>query len=436
VPRQKHLASEELTFDEIATIFSRLNTLAGLSISLAGGEPFLRADLGDIVRLLTNRGHPVYITTNGSLPERVEKMAQSLSAPHLVSLAVSIDGLGESHDAIRRIQGAFEKGMRTIEVAQEAGLAIQVVTVVHSGNVMQLPEIERYFRERGIPQVFNPLSSFPQAGEWYEEGFRYLYTEDEVARIVPFMNGHPTDVAYVVSCGRLQIRGRNCHAGETSVYIDPQGVVYPCLTIKEALSDERYRIGGLRDFDLNFDALWTSPEAWRVRMLVKKCVGCYSGCEVSREVDHHGWSVVVPPEELARYVPIPSRLWVGEPSASPFLPSGWHQAEGDHRWTKQRALAYLARQGSRLYLKALCSHPDLVQRPVEARITVDGKEVGRLRFQSSDANKFREHRFALPCGDGIAQITIEVDRTWQPSQALGSRDTRELGLAVQELRIE
>jgi hypothetical protein len=43
-------------------------------------------------------------------------------------------------------------------------------------------------------------------------------------------------------------------------------------------------------------------------------------------------------------------------------------------------------------------------------------------------NKFREHRFQAPGSGDVVEVTIEVDRTWQPRG-----DVRQLGLAVQEI---
>src|ERR1700688_5167275 len=80
---------------------------------LAGGEPFTRKDLPEIVRAFysNNRLESVYITSNGQIQKRllpdVARMLQE--CPKLnVTVALGIDGLKEQHDKIRQKPGSWE----------------------------------------------------------------------------------------------------------------------------------------------------------------------------------------------------------------------------------------------------------------------------------------------------------------------------------------
>jgi hypothetical protein len=114
---------------------------------------------------------------------------------------------------------------------------------------------------------------------------------------------------------------------------------------------------------------------------------------------------------------VPNPLLIGERRYEDFLSPGWYGIEDwppKVRWMSRQATGYLTRQGPLLYFKALCSHPDLVQRPVEGRVMINGQEIGCFCFELSDVNKFREHRFQAPGSGDVVEVTIEVDRTWQP----------------------
>ena len=58
-------ASAELTLDDIRLIGKKLNQLGTLIVSLAGGEPLIRNDLYEIIRILNAANHFPILITNG-----------------------------------------------------------------------------------------------------------------------------------------------------------------------------------------------------------------------------------------------------------------------------------------------------------------------------------------------------------------------------------
>src|SRR5580692_4588721 len=80
---------------------------------LAGGEPFTRKDLPEIVRAFYENNHleSVYITSNGQIQKRIlPDVARMLQGcPKLnVTVALGIDGFKEQHDKIRQKPGSWE----------------------------------------------------------------------------------------------------------------------------------------------------------------------------------------------------------------------------------------------------------------------------------------------------------------------------------------
>src|SRR5256886_5852644 len=97
---------------EIEKVSETLGGNLGVLI-LAGGEPFTRKDLPEIVRAFytNNRLESVYITSNGQIQKRilpdVARMLQECPKLNVI-LALGIDGLKEQHDKIRRKPGSWE----------------------------------------------------------------------------------------------------------------------------------------------------------------------------------------------------------------------------------------------------------------------------------------------------------------------------------------
>jgi cyclic pyranopterin phosphate synthase len=113
---------ELLTFEEIARIASVGSTLGITRLRLTGGEPLVRRDLHQLVRMLV--GIPgiedVGLTTNGIL---LKEQCQALRDAGLKRLNVSLDALDpETFRRVTRREG-FEKVVEGIEAARAAGFS-------------------------------------------------------------------------------------------------------------------------------------------------------------------------------------------------------------------------------------------------------------------------------------------------------------------------
>jgi MoaA/NifB/PqqE/SkfB family radical SAM enzyme len=87
-------------------------------MTFTGGEPFLRADLDDLVISAYRHCKPEVITipTNGMLTERVvEKVARMCRECPTSSIGInlSLDGIGDEHDDIRGVEGNWKLSMET-----------------------------------------------------------------------------------------------------------------------------------------------------------------------------------------------------------------------------------------------------------------------------------------------------------------------------------
>lgn len=117
-------------------------------ICLTGGEPLLHPALTEIIRSARELGFPVGITTNGTLID--ETMADQLAEAGLLTAAVSLDGIGEAHDAFRGRKGAFSGAVRGLLALKKAGVQTQALTVVQKENLHQLEEIRSFLGGIGV----------------------------------------------------------------------------------------------------------------------------------------------------------------------------------------------------------------------------------------------------------------------------------------------
>ena len=263
---------EELTLDEIRRMAEKLGPL--LQLSLTGGEPFLRPELADIARVLLDHTRAPYVTipTNGSLPDRAVRFLEELLPAYPGShfrLCLSIEGIGEEHDALRSAPGSFAKIQETCRAVAPLrrrfpNLVLDsnsVLTARSEGRLLEtLKTLDREFD-------FDNMSVTLARGEAPDPGLRRVSRERYV-EINGFLESlrrrqegrllYPLWRAVRDVSRRSLIRTAfdgefvsPCVGGRKLVVVSESGEVTPCEILGRKLGD-------LRDFDFDLRALLSS----------------------------------------------------------------------------------------------------------------------------------------------------------------------------------
>ena len=94
-------------------------------VSIAGGEPLLHPQIGEIVDALVQRKRFVYLCTNAILmPRRIDRFRPS---PYF-SWAVHVDGLRERHDESVCREGVFDEAVAAVREAKQRGFRVTTNT--------------------------------------------------------------------------------------------------------------------------------------------------------------------------------------------------------------------------------------------------------------------------------------------------------------------
>jgi MoaA/NifB/PqqE/SkfB family radical SAM enzyme len=287
----------ELTVDEVEKVSASMGDM--LFFTPTGGEPFLRADLPEIVRIFHVNNHAlnVGIPTNGSLTPRVLRSVKTMleKNPGLdLHIDVSIDGLPELHDEIRGVPGLFNRAIETYKQLRELEkfypkLSNCIQVTVSAFNQHQLLDLYDYLKRGvGVNTVFSLLTRGeprdPAAKGFdiakYEEFHRALEEDNKKLILsgyykMPFsdvLNAkrivRPRIIAKTVRENRYQIP---CYGGTLGAAMFSKGQVLPC--------ELRWRdvIGNVRDVDYDFMKLWRSAKADEFRCDIRqnKCFCTY-----------------------------------------------------------------------------------------------------------------------------------------------------------------
>ncbi len=142
------LTTEEIkkTFKELAEDFDAKNIM----LAITGGEPLLRQDIFEVMKYAHSLGFRWGMVTNGFLVD--EKTVEKLKDAGMLTVVVSIDGLGKDHDEFRGTPGAYDRAINAVKLLAEANFLsdLQITTSVHQGNINQLEEMYQTFLPLGI----------------------------------------------------------------------------------------------------------------------------------------------------------------------------------------------------------------------------------------------------------------------------------------------
>ena len=151
----------------------REGKLLGLGhAKLTGGEPMLHPRFLEIADMLTAEGLGLDMETNGTL--LTAETARHLKEKTKVAfISISLDGRdAETHDAFRRVPGAFDAALRGLDHLVNAGYNnCQVIMSVHHGNRDQIEEVVELASKHGASSVkLNPVAMTGRGSVMHEQG--------------------------------------------------------------------------------------------------------------------------------------------------------------------------------------------------------------------------------------------------------------------------
>ncbi|HDL64352.1 MAG TPA: radical SAM protein [Proteobacteria bacterium] len=266
---------KDFTTEELLGLIDSLGKMGTRSITLGGGEPLIRDDIGEIIERIKARGIECGFNTNGVLvPQKIDALKKA------DMICVSIDGPKEMND-LNRGEGSFEKIMTGIDAALDAGLKVHTTTVLTRHNCESVDWIVDMAREKGIQAEFNLLfhqsedksdsdrfmaendlfrKAVNRVADLKAEGAPILFSEDVYRYVAErpdyrkrLIMGEEPDFDYIP-----------CYAGRFMMFIDADGRVYPCVQLIDVFDALDFR-------DVGIERAWENCGD-------HSCKACYFPC--------------------------------------------------------------------------------------------------------------------------------------------------------------
>jgi len=141
----------ELTTNEGRALIDDLAGFGAPVMLFSGGEPTLRPDLFELAKHAVARGMRAVISTNGTLID--DAMAEKFREIGLSYVGVSLDGLRETNDRFRGVNGAFDAALAGIAACKRQGIKVGLRFTINKRNAGDIPGIFDLLEEQDIPRI-------------------------------------------------------------------------------------------------------------------------------------------------------------------------------------------------------------------------------------------------------------------------------------------
>ncbi|MBM2834018.1 MAG: hypothetical protein HW406_1179 [Candidatus Brocadiaceae bacterium] len=288
----------ELSAEEFIQLISRIPRFS--LITFTGGEPLLKKNALEVIKYALER-HGCNIITNGVM--MTEEYTRTFVDKRLLLAGVSIDGIGQDHDHLRGMKGAFDKITHNLKLLQEYKKRkktkyplLDVKTVITQENIDMLEDIYQYALD--VNADFFTLSPLKVTNIQFQANFINDMKDNKLwspITVKPYVDPKMLirKLSHIIESSRnkkIKIRfypiaqkaeGMETHFDNTkrlvdryepclvpwsSMQISPMGDAYPCIA---------YKVGNVKEASLM--SIWNSISYREFRKQLS-AVGLFPGC--------------------------------------------------------------------------------------------------------------------------------------------------------------
>ena len=174
---------DRLSYQVLKDVLEDAAALGYKVASFSGGEPVLYNDLGRLLMHAKELGFRTTVTSNGML---LDHKRMAMLTGYTDVLAISLDGVPESHNRMRASDEAFERMKANLERVRQSGLTFGFIFTLTQYNVNEIDWVARFAVEQGARLLqIHPLEEVGRASQLLagsrpdetESAFAYLVAE-------------------------------------------------------------------------------------------------------------------------------------------------------------------------------------------------------------------------------------------------------------------
>lgn len=279
---------DELTTEEALKLCDDLGKLGLKWITLSGGEPTTRKDFHLIAKRLNENNIIPTLITNGWLLD--ENIVDQAIQGGINTVAISIDGLKETHDNMRKKE-SFQRDMRALDLLRIKSMPSSIITTINNININELEQLKDILIEKGVVswqlQLALPMGNMAKNSELVVQPFQvdtvidFAYNttmENKIAIQLADCMGYfnMKEAAVRKHSSNVNKYGwTGCSAGKYTLGILNNGDIVGCTSVRDkSLIEGNVKITPLED-------IWKDPNnfSWSRNMKKEKLQGTCGKCK-------------------------------------------------------------------------------------------------------------------------------------------------------------
>ncbi|CAG0955876.1 PqqA peptide cyclase [Anaerolineales bacterium] len=282
----------DVSIQKIEEILTSLKKLGVIEVAFSGGEPYLRRDILDILRLAKNMGFVVRVITNGSA--FTDKDMYKTIESGISKIGISIDSINATKfELIRglnldRVKSNIEKLVHLREQSHKT-LDLSLYVTITKLNIEDLIPLAKYAQMLDVKIQYQPvhfsgtgLEDYILDNLWPNDQeinniTSVIYELIAMQKTVNNIGNRPEYLAQIPVFFRQKTfyPTNRCYVAYVDVVIDQDLGVRPCWSM--------FPVGFLTNHSL--EELWVSEKMREMRSIIRlqQCPGCLYSCHINKK---------------------------------------------------------------------------------------------------------------------------------------------------------
>jgi radical SAM protein with 4Fe4S-binding SPASM domain len=219
----------EMTTAEIKHLIEEMADAGVFTLTLSGGEIFVRKDFFEIVEHARRLTFSIKLKTNAVLIGQREAARLRELGVHDIQVSI-YSHRAEIHDAITLVAGSLARSLDAIRFLVAQGLKVTMAYVLMKQNISDYASVQALARELGAEFTMDPTVTPMMDGDRSilslgvdQAALRQVYRDSSLV-------GNAEEYCAIPADGeQMDLEARPCSAGHTSCYVSPYGDVFPCV---------------------------------------------------------------------------------------------------------------------------------------------------------------------------------------------------------------
>lgn len=222
--------TEEMTTEQIIKMIDELSKIGMQRLSITGGEPLLRKDIGQIIDYCKKKNIWISINSNGKLiPQKINELK------NVDALLISLDGKKENHEKFRG-KDSYKDVINAIKIAKQNNIAVWIEAVITKNSKEDIDFLLDLAKKLDFRCLFQPIYNYSYSAN--KKIIKdYSPTKENFDQIIkkliklkkqgePILNSN-TYLKYIIN-NWPNPHLKKCYAGRIFCGINSNGKVAPC----------------------------------------------------------------------------------------------------------------------------------------------------------------------------------------------------------------